>query len=450
MINVPLPTAPLSPLSKVLGDYVGVFQDIANAPLQNQILQAKAQYAVPMQQAEIQHKLSEGLPELMRAYNYYSNVSNMLGPDHPVTKEALKNYQIIQSGANALAQLHGINAAWGPFSKLPEPAKNVVTTAAIRSGGQLPSMPTSGQVPRTVGTAQGVPMTGPEMNKYTDLTGQPADQSGTSGAAPVEQPVTGTANVHDQQLAALEEQMPYGKTSAEEQAKSMQKTMDTYNDQAASANLSLSKVREFDNAYQQMDDMFKNPIGGKFANWSSPGAVAIKNSAQQILAMVSGMKNVSRGTNMLLTQLANGTLSTGLKPAAERRLVQELSLQFQQQGQQGDMANTLNSMTRDPNKIKNIINRAQSDYPVVDDEGNLHPENLTVQSRYANPNAVNIIGKVLKQSDGSYKKAEWLPEDISDTGKSIDDFRKASDKTGVPIGILIKKYRLMKAAQTKK
>lgn len=355
-----MPTAPLSPLSSVISGYVDMFSKMRNAPLETQNLQqqldmgvpklqieqAKAKYAEPMQQAEIQQKLSEGLPELMRAYNYYSNVSKMLGPDHPVVQEAFKNYQIIQKSANALAQLHGINAAWGPFSKISGPAKEAAERAALESGGSLPTLPqTTSSIPSVSGTAQGVPMTAPEMNKYTQLTGQPADQSGQGVG---QQPkldgshidfTQAAANPHvidlgAKQLAALNAK-PYieseAKARGEADVKEYNKAQDSVGDLSDDARQMNMLIRQFKDAYNKslfvgqtkgsMPSSYSNAHGMAesaaylaAAGHDFTNEINADNAAQNMQSLIIKLMKTNRLTNYELKFASGLKLNRSMNP----------------------------------------------------------------------------------------------------------------------------------------
>ena len=148
-------------------------QKLAQEQLKTQIMQPQAQYApqmtlaellksqaeAPHVQAETQELLQgkipferahaayesaridpfaspEGMPELMKAEMFYNHAKNQYGEDHPITKEALNNYRLLQQQATATSTWHQQLAESMGFRALPTAAKEVLNTQQAQAGFQ--------------------------------------------------------------------------------------------------------------------------------------------------------------------------------------------------------------------------------------------------------------------------------------------------------------------------
>jgi hypothetical protein len=148
-------------------------QKLAQEQLKTQIMQPQAQYApqmtlaellksqaeAPHVQAETQELLQgkipferahaayesaridpyaspEGMPELMKAEMFYNHAKNQYGEDHPITKEALNNYRLLQQQATATSTWHQQLAESMGFRALPTAAKAVLNTQQAQGGFQ--------------------------------------------------------------------------------------------------------------------------------------------------------------------------------------------------------------------------------------------------------------------------------------------------------------------------
>jgi len=421
------------------------------------------------------------MPPLMRAYNLYLYNKDNLGENNPRTVAALKTYNTMSDAITSSTKYKGAVTSYLPIKLQPPTIRETGYRGAMQQGGvlqtppgvtmpggqpqpqqpqqmpqqqpqQVPSAPqfaqpqsTKHHVPAIVrnavlGTGD-TPQNTPEIAEPDESTLNPDQPNRLVHPAPQ------SGDINAQQKAILGELSPAGVAQQTAAGKDTQAILTNASDTAKQANDELTNLRAFHSAYQNIKGYNRGPGGGLI---KVPGSLpldanaqaALKNGNQLVLKNISLFKGTGTRLNeMIFKSMKEGNLNILMSPESEKMIYDQMNAHAHGNIIKSRLLNTLfnayPSLRKKPQVLNDIATRAAEDYDPVDEQGKVHPEMFDEWPNYASPAAVDAImnGK------------DWLPEDVSGTGKSVKQFRDVARAKDIPVGILIKRYRALQQRQ---
>lgn len=360
--NLPVPTPrPARGMLGAINDGLNLAQNIF-----------KTSYYPSIIKSEIARNRNTGMPELMRAQEVYQGFVNELGPDHPVTKEALENYRLMQGEIKQKMAYQAAIAEGVNFRSLTAPMKDAIMQTQLDQGAPITAPPSlgGGAIPSNAPPA---PAAGNKLYGST-LTDRDINR--------IQQLTNAVNTTADAGATAAQQRENYYQTKADIpklQAKNMDQLMKGVQDASISSQGIVESLYKINNAYEKAPPLSKGAVFGTFAKFNPQMQIAIKNMRDVMLKLGVSQFRGAGGIRLAseFKAIQDALLNEKLDPEAMYAISKRTELISRQIQALSNVAQGAKSAgVKNPEDIRGLMELATEKYPIVDENGNYSPENV--------------------------------------------------------------------------